>query len=402
MLVNEFYINEDKAVKIKFNEKVAVFAHLYYFELVDYSYSKISDAALCCDVYVTTSNPKIYAYIKERMVNGRIYIRLVKNRGYDIASLVVHCRNIIKKYEFFCFVHDKRSLHLLSERDGQMWNDLLWENTLNSANYIEKVINIFEDDNTIGVLTVPEPYWGEFVSTLRNSWENCYNAVCNLLKLVGINCSIKRSEEPITLGTAFWARTEALRPLLSYNFKINDFPKDGVGDLSYAIERSFSYISENQGFSTGIICTNDFASKRSQYMQNIISDYNCVLQHRYSWNNSEQITQMANKYRKLDEVFYNSENVFIFGTGQVAKNLIGVYPSIINKVTGFVVSNDKKKFERFMNKDVFSIDEIAGSSVGFILAVKELYKDEIIKNINNKRFPNVYICDCIEILNAIN
>ena len=46
-----------------------------------------------------------------------------------------------------------------------------------------------------------------------------------------LNLSVDISKEfhPFALSTSFWCKTEALKPLLDYKFKIKDLPENSIG-----------------------------------------------------------------------------------------------------------------------------------------------------------------------------
>lgn len=401
----EYYFDAQKGLTQCYKE-AAVFVHLYYLDVLDYCYSFIRKIVNVCDVYVTTSSIEVKENLQTKIRNDGIAnckIELVENRGRDIAALVVHNRNIIKRYKYFCFVHDKKSEHLSSEESSKFWLQTLWENTLASPEYVSQIIECFENHEKLGVLSVPEPYWGEFISIVGNAWCGSYQNVVELAQRLRLNCLLSYEKPPITIGTAFWAKTDALKPLVEYKFSPDDFPENGVGTISYAVERIFAYVAQSQGYYTGIIATTEYAAKRTIYLQNALASLANILQHRYCWSDMCRINKVTKIYEKIDSLIDNYAEVYIYGAGKMAAELVKRYPAIISKVQGFVVSNGKRKEDFFYGKKVFEIAEIQGlENNAFIMAVREKIIGEIIDFLLESGMTKVQLLRIEDLLSEIN
>ncbi len=375
------YVIDPNEGEIIYQKDAAIFIHLYYEELKEYCFRYIESALLVCDVYITTPNLKIKQYIEQQLdqdIKHRCKVVLVENRGRDIAALLIHHRERILKYKYFAFLHDKKSMHIENEKHGAMWCDLLWENIVKSPQYIVKVVRCLRENEKLGVLSVPEPYWGEFVSLFSNGWCGNYEAVEKLAKELGLKCRLDKKYPPITIGTAFWARSEALLPLLEYSFQLDDFLNDEVTSLSYAVERIFAYVAQNQGFYTGIVSTKGFSYNRNRFMQQMVVSCMNILQHRYCWNSSEQIERVASVYEEIDEFIENHDAIYMFGDLPFAIEIFRRFPALVNRIQGFCVENKKRKVAQLCDKPVFEISEISqDEAVGFILLCEN-------NNINEK------------------
>lgn len=384
----EYYV-DTTGYPAKFHKDSAIFVHMYYEETVDDCFSFIKKTGNVCDIYITTSNHKLKAVLELKIHEEGINnckIRLIENRGRDIASLVIYNRHLISKYKYFCFVHDKRSNHLNNMESGMRWLWTLWENTLASPEYVCQIIDLLDSNERLGILSVPEPFWGEFVSVVGNAWNDSYKDVIALIKKLKSDCVISYEKPPIMIGTAFWAKTDALKPLFEYNFTPDDFPEEGVGALSYAVERIFPYIAQSQGYYTGIVATKEYAAKRTIYIQSALATTVSVLQHRYCWNNLTQINCVARIYERIDSLLINYPYVYIYGTGKISSEFIMRYPAIINKIRGFVVSNGKKQDHFFKEKKIYELEEISDlKESAFIIAVQEKFCEEIINHLVKKR-----------------
>ncbi|NBH19789.1 rhamnan synthesis protein F, partial [Clostridiaceae bacterium] len=61
-----------------------------------------------------------------------------------------------------------------------------------------------------------------------------------LAKELNLHCNLSIDKSPITLGTVFWARSDALEKILKKEWKYEDFDEEPLkddGTISHVIER---------------------------------------------------------------------------------------------------------------------------------------------------------------------
>lgn len=257
--------------------KIGVFAYLFYPDLFSYSLKKLSYLPLDSDIYVATNNLEkieiLRNMVKEIMPEHSVKIIIHSKRGRDISALLLTFKNYILNYDLACFIHDKKSSQLDYTTVGKAFNQWIWENMLCSCGYINGVINLFETNRHLGYLAPPPVYHSTYFKTSLDTWTICFDATKDLAKRIGINLKMDRTKGPDFLGSAFWFRPVALKKLLEYNFKENDFPEEPMppdGSFNHAMERIFPYIVQNAGYMSGIIMTNDYAAVNyNNYRENI-------------------------------------------------------------------------------------------------------------------------------------
>ena len=191
--------------------------------------------------------------------------RLVNNRGQDISALLIGARDIFNMdYDYIAFVHDKMSFYgTIDQRAGEGFRDLLFDCILKSESYIENVIQLLEKNPHIGLLAPAFPMSGCYANNYGKIWLKNYSGATELIKRLRLRCNIDKTEDPIALGTAFWCRPRALKKLLDYPWRIEDFPcgKDRrEGDMLHVVERIFEYVAQDAGFYTGVIVPSSRAS----------------------------------------------------------------------------------------------------------------------------------------------
>lgn len=358
---------------------VAVFVHLYYVDLVEECFKYIREACKICTVYISTSVQAVKDYIDKKCDEMQIKncnVIMINNRGQDIAAFLLCHAKIMRDYKYICFVHDKKSRHV-ENLNGYIWFKDLWENTLSSSGYIANVVKKLESDERLGMLSVPEPFWGEFISTVENGWSSNFSETEKLSQRLSLDCKLERDFPPISIGTAFWARSEALYPLLVHTFDINEFPETGVGRLSYAVERIFPFVVQSCGYYTGIVESKRFSIFRKIYLQNLVMRTTKLLSRRFNIYNERALERYQMPYNKIDTFIYRFSKVYVYGTGKRATQFVHFYPNVISLIAGFVKTELEYPTETFCGKNVYAAKSVLNKDSGFIIATGEALTLEI-------------------------
>ncbi|MBQ7736558.1 MAG: hypothetical protein IJT62_01835 [Oscillospiraceae bacterium] len=245
--------------------RTAVIAHLYYEELFDNSAAYLRNIPREVDAYIVTANPALEALAlqtieREHWTNFQVISK--PNRGRDYAALLVSCGEILPRYSYVCFVHDKKSQSGNVPELGELWQKCIFESMLASENYIRNVINAFESDPQLGVLSAPlspEPY---LLSVEGYLWMVNYAACAAFLKKLGLKKIPQESDNPLFVGSSFWFRTAALRKLMDLPLSYEDFPEEPMpvdGAFPHVLERSYGFIAEDAGYHCAYVLPSGYA-----------------------------------------------------------------------------------------------------------------------------------------------
>lgn len=231
--------------------------HIYYAEEAEALSPYIRALPEEVDVLVTTTDEEKRNRIAKAWAGRPLRFLLVPERGRDISALLMAVGKIAWNYEFLCFCHDKKSARypLPVGRDFQR---LLWENLLASREYIFNVLELFRKEKRLGLAVPPAPFHGGYRALLGDRWTVNYQRTEQLLRQMGLRANIQRDKPPLTLGTAFWCRTEALRKLWEYPWAEEMFPAEPLtsdGEINHALERCLGYVAQDAGFYTAWIMT---------------------------------------------------------------------------------------------------------------------------------------------------
>lgn len=375
-----------------------IIVYMFYEDLLNQCYLYIEQIPEYIDVWLITSNPKIALKIKEYIskTNKKNYKVLVKeNRGRDMAALLVTCHDFIMEYEYLCFVHDKKSLQMGNSNDGCKFMDLIWNNLIGSAGLIENILRYLENNRNIGLLVPPIPYWGNYIGVFVNPWTCNYDNVINLGNQLRLKKSVCYEKEYVTIGGAFWCRTDALRPLFEYKWKLEDFCQEPMatdGTISHAIERIFGFVALDNGYDVLEILNLDYAKLRlcdlQQRFINIVQD----LQRDYLINNIDYIHEEREKTEELIAYCKNYKNIYIYGAGTYGKQCNDVLKRYGIRTSGFIVSNSLKKSSSYEGCQVWEFGEIMDqlNDSGIVIAVNKQYQKQILELIKQNSRIEVF------------
>ncbi|WP_337244487.1 rhamnan synthesis F family protein [Luteimonas sp. gir] len=177
----------------------------------------------------------------------------VPNRGRDIAPLVVAFRERILALDLVAHLHTKKSLH--SGGSQANWRSYLVDALFGDADRIAWQMGMFAADPTLGMIYpeshVSVPLWG-------HTWLGNVAPAQALATRLGVTVE-PHAYIDMPAGSMFWARVDAIRPLLELSLRVEDFPEECGqldGTLQHAIERLFVAVVRASGHHVGILPRN--------------------------------------------------------------------------------------------------------------------------------------------------
>lgn len=391
----------DQSLEIHLNKKakVAIVIHLYYLEGVERYFRYVESLPSYIDVFFTVSDGLMREKISEiyNYEEKNVIIIEKQNRGRDISALLVACRKEILKYDYLCFLHDKREKRSEEKRDVEKWIQCLWENMIGSQIYIENIIKLFEKNSKLGLLVPPFPLSEHFATAYTNTWGNNFLLTKSLAERMGLECDLDSTKPPITLGTVFWTKVSALRKLFEIEWDYKDFDEEPLrddGTISHAVERILAYVAQDAGYDTGWVMTDHYAGVWMEYMQTILSHaFNRLNTSLGIWHIAELISY-ENRLKEMLIFIDKYKNFYIYGAGNYGKKCLLMLKSASQNPVAFIVSAREESNREFAGVPVLSLSEIELSeSIGIIIAVGKRYQNEVLDMINSKRFgfTNIYI-----------
>lgn len=345
-----------------FMEQVAVIMYFYYIDTVANYCAYIDKIQHAVKVYVVTPLDAVAQKVSDEIVDRKwlnVEIIMKPNRGRDVSGLLIATKSVIGKYKYICFIHDKKSHFKETEEDVALWIENMWENLIGNVRHIRNIVDIFEENEQLGVLSCPAPIGKVFKVWYGYGWRDCFETTKDLAIRLNLKCDLDETKPPITIGTTFWFRWEALQKLFDYPWTYEDFDDDQLKNnnyLSYAVERIFAYVAQDAGFNTGEVMTVDYARKQTLFLQYSMAEIFRKLHPFYPFPTYENALCMDDNLQHLLQYASEKEKVLLYGIGDAGKFCVGYLRKFGYEPECFLVSDyvDEKMVD---NIPVYSIDE---------------------------------------------
>lgn len=235
---DSFLIHEKKL-------RCAIHIHVFYADLLKDLMDRIQLNETVFDIYVST-NEFLFEEVSQilsdyQQINTKV--RIVPNRGRDIGPLISEFAGELQKYDVIGHFHTKKSLDIKNAQFARDWFLFLIENLLGGQHLMaDRIMNEFEADIKMGLVFADDPYlldWGK-----NKDFADELAMEMNL-------SNIPDHHFNFPVGTMFWARSEAIKPLFELQYSWDMYPEEPLpydGSTLHAMERLIPIIASNQGF----------------------------------------------------------------------------------------------------------------------------------------------------------
>jgi glycosyltransferase involved in cell wall biosynthesis len=225
----------------------ALHVHFFYPELAPDLLQKLAVNRLHCDLMLTTTDDDKAAALRAATSGyqrGAVTIRVVPNRGRDIgAFLNGFGRENLARYDVVGHLHAKRSLLLGDAASGESWREFLWQNLVGDLYpMMDTVLARFGAQPGLGLVFPEDPH--------LPGWSDNFEIASDLAKRLGFTEPLEPFFE-FPVGTMFWARGSALKPLFDLNLGWDDYPDEPVpydGTMLHALERLLPFVVRHAGY----------------------------------------------------------------------------------------------------------------------------------------------------------
>ena len=229
--------------------RTALHVHFYYPELVSDFLKKIDFNRSRCDLLLTTDTEEKADALDlstAGYARGKVRIDVVPNRGRDIGALLSGLKNLVDQYEIIGHLHSKRSLFSVNTADptlGDRWREFLWQNLLGGRHpMMDVILNRFALDDHLGIVFAEDTHFSD--------WDGNLEIATDLAKRIGMQKALPPFFD-FPVGTMFWARANALRPMFDLKLDWNDYPQEPLpfdGSILRALERLLPFVARDVGY----------------------------------------------------------------------------------------------------------------------------------------------------------
>ncbi|SDA35271.1 Haloacid dehalogenase-like hydrolase [Methylobacterium sp. UNC378MF] len=230
--------------------RIVVVVHAFYVDVFEELLPHLVRAIPQFDLLISTNEPTkksaIEAVAGRAGLVRRCRVVLTENRGRNFGPLVAVFGQDILRYDYVLHVHTKKSLFSGSEQ--VRWRDEIYRTLFANAACAAIALSLLEEDSKIG-LFFPETsahivYWA-------HTWLANIGTGHSLLARLGLPYDGFDEYLDYPVGGMFWARVDALRPLLTAGLTLADFPEEHGqtdGTLAHAVERVIPLVCRAQGY----------------------------------------------------------------------------------------------------------------------------------------------------------
>jgi GT2 family glycosyltransferase len=224
----------------------AAIIHMYFPELAVKFRSYLENIPGEVDLYLSTPDDFARSMVETAFSGwpkGRVEVRVLPNRGRDIAPKLVGFRDIYDRYDYVLHLHTKRSEHASVLAT---WRHFLLENLVGNPAVVSSVFAAFAQNPKLGIIASqhfePVRVW--------INWGGNLETAMRLAERMGFPLD-PAAVLDFPSGSMFWARSAALRPLLDLDLSVEDFDEEEGqidGTMAHAIERLYFHTCERAGF----------------------------------------------------------------------------------------------------------------------------------------------------------
>lgn len=221
---------------------VGVFLHLFYPELAAEFRKRLSPLDGRCHVYISTDTPEKAGQIRDAFPAATVSV--FPNRGRDVYPKLFGFGAGHDDHDIVLHVHGKKSPHANAL---DQWLEHCLDCLLPQPSEVERILSLFQTIPRLGILA---PVTFRAVLGAAH-WAD--NAACarELMTRMQFDPPLPGDRDlDFPVGSMFWARTAALRPLLDLRLRPESFPPEAGqvdGTPAHAIERLFGVVCRLTG-----------------------------------------------------------------------------------------------------------------------------------------------------------
>jgi glycosyltransferase involved in cell wall biosynthesis len=226
--------------------RVGIHAHLFYPELCPDLIARLKANRTPFNLFITTDTEAKRIQLETMLGKcdfSKANVRIVPNKGRDIGPLLTALYDDLVGYDLIGHFHGKRSPYVNTSFWGDDWREFLWQNLIGSLHpMMDSIAAAFAQSSDLGLVFPSDPN--------VCGWDKNKGHAAALASRMGWHGSLPEYFD-FPVGTMFWARPEALRPLFQLGLTWDDYPSEPVaqdGTILHALERILTLSCTLSGF----------------------------------------------------------------------------------------------------------------------------------------------------------
>jgi glycosyltransferase involved in cell wall biosynthesis len=233
-------------------KKTALLLHIHYPDVLHDILPLLISSEIAYDLLITATSEtvasEVHAVAAEYPLRGRTHVRVVTNRGRDIAAFINEFTDLYLNYDLICKIHGKKSPHL--DHFGRSWRQYLISHTIGNDDIARRISYFFSICPRLGVFA-PVPFKG----TDNSNWADNLDIAKELVAAMDPEAAKRLGEKPLAYpsATVFWFRPQSLTELYrrypTESFPAEPLPVDGTS--AHALERLIPFFAAQSGYQFG-------------------------------------------------------------------------------------------------------------------------------------------------------
>jgi hypothetical protein len=235
----------DRAGEVDRGLRIALHLHVYYPDILAEMLSRLALNRTRPTLLISVADEAARERVANALVDydGDSVVEVVPNRGRDIGPfLTAFGTRIARDFDIVGHLHTKKTADVADASMAERWREFLLENLLGGkAPMADIILGRMAADPSIGIVFPDDPNavgWGSNLEHARP-----------LARRLGLPDEMPR-QFVFPIGTMFWARVDAIRPLLTLGLDWPDYPPEPLpydGSMLHAIERIMPFLVAKQG-----------------------------------------------------------------------------------------------------------------------------------------------------------
>lgn len=180
---------------------------------------------------------------------------------------------------------------------------------LGSPERVKKIFAMFEGDTKAGIVC---PETSNVMGPIASHWLRNTAEGRKLLNRMGIPYSGGFFSYPI--GSFFWAKTEALRPVFDMKLKYEDFPQEAGqidGTVAHALERAVAFVCKHKGYNLAILDNDDNVVRINRTVKSFYSYFACRMEDVFNFLNRKEVISFDIFDTLITRLIYNPDDIFM-------------------------------------------------------------------------------------------
>ncbi|PTE12610.1 rhamnan synthesis F family protein, partial [Pseudogemmobacter blasticus] len=224
------------------SSRPGVFLHLYYSDLAPVFAKRLAHISCPFDLYVSTDTAEKADFIRGCLPAAEI--RVLENRGRDVWPKLYGFRDVYARHDIVLHLHGKKSPHSAALDE---WLEHILDCLVGSADEVNRILSLFDTIPRLGMVkpvtfkaALSAAHWGANREIARElAWR---------MKIEAPLPDDGKLRFPA--GSMFWARRDAIQPLLDLDLRPEHFPPEAGqvdGTVAHAIERMLGVVCKVNG-----------------------------------------------------------------------------------------------------------------------------------------------------------